>query len=275
MSVEPIGILSIIAGVVAILFGPYASIGLFVCATVLGSASVASLPGGGNLSPAHLLLMYAIFALLVFDRKRPNWINYVAFPRPGFWLGILVLYGFVSAYYFPRLFSGTTYINAIGSTEYGPNVSLVPLVPTSGNITQSAYLLADFVCFVAVSAFLCTKERLDYACRLIVAFSVLDIIGAIADIATGLTGTSFLLEPIRNATYQLHVDETAGGLRRITGLFVEASSFSYVTIGCFSFNFYLWLSNHQLKICGLISLVLFILLLLSTSSTARFLKRSQ
>ncbi|WP_146074111.1 hypothetical protein [Methylobacterium sp. 190mf] len=104
--------------------------------------------------------------------------------------------------------------------------------------------------------------------KLMLGMAAFNIMFAALDYITSLTGTAFLLDPIRNADYELHLEENVGGLRRIVGSFTETSLFSYHTIGLLSYTFSLTISNRWTFASFIIFIISLILLLLSTSGTA-------
>jgi hypothetical protein len=87
------------------------------------------------------------------------------------------------------------------------------------------------------------------------------------DLAGKLSGAGDLLSPIRTATYAYLVEVEEAGFWRIVGGFSEASAFGSVTLSCLAFSFAYWRVSRSRPVL-LLTLVLFSLLLLSTSSTA-------
>jgi hypothetical protein len=181
---------------------------------------------------------------------------------------LLCAYGALSAFFFPRIFSGLTEINAIGATEYGPSVMLTPLAPVGGNVSQTIYLLADLCVFIIVDVYCRGEAEIRTVVKAMILFSVGNILFAFLDLLTFYTNTSYMLDFIRNAQYAFHVDEVTSGLKRIAGSFTETSSFSYATIGAFSFNSSMFICGRWPRLTGSISIISLVLLILSTSSTA-------
>lgn len=268
MSVEPIGGVTILLGLIALFRGADFALSVFIPLTLLGAAGAILLGGSGTIQPAHLMLGFV--ALTVFNRpgRLGPVVRSLTFPREGFWFCALAAYGIAGAYLLPRLFAGVTGINAIGATEHGSSLVLVPLGPTSGNVTQSIYLTADFICFLAILTYASTTRGFANIVRALLVYAGANIAFAGVDLVTGLTGTGFLLDFIRNADYQLHVDETTGGLRRIVGSFTETSAFSYAAVGSLGFTAQLWLVGYKPWLTGALSFASLTLLAFSTSTTA-------
>ena len=82
------------------------------------------------------------------------------------------------------------------------------------------------------------------------------------------TNTAELLSFIRNSTYSILSDTGSAGFKRIVGSFVEASSFGYWTLGYFAFATTLWLHGIAARLTFALSVLSFLTLLFSTSTTA-------
>jgi hypothetical protein len=268
VNVEPVGLVTFAIGILALFKGADLAMLCFMPMALLGSAGAVLLGGAGTIQPAHLMLGFLVLAVFARPERLVLPLRSVTFPREGFWLALVVVYGVAGAFLLPRVFADATGVNAIGSTDYGPSLLLVPLGPTSGNITQSVYLVADALCFLTVLAFASTPRGSATVITAVMAYCVADITFAAIDIATSATDTGYLLGFIRNADYQLHLEEATGGMKRIVGSFTEASSFSYATVGALGFTSRLWLAGRWPRTMGLLSLVSLGLLAFSTSSTA-------
>ena len=268
MSVEPIGLVTLVLGFACLLFGPVFSIYALVPATLLGSAAALFLGSGGQVQPAHLLLAFVVPTALSRSSAAVGALRAIAFPRAGFWLLCLTAVAVAGAALLPRIFAGSTEINALGMTDYGPSMMLVPLSPGSGNITQSIYLLADLACFLTVVGACATRQGAIAVGKALVAYAALNVAFAALDLGTYYSNTTFLLAPIRNAQYALHLDEVTAGLKRIAGSFTEASSFSYATLGALGYTGTLWLHGRWTAWTGPLAALSLLLLILSTSSTA-------
>ncbi len=268
VTVDPIGFVTILLGMLGLFYGIGFSINVFIPSTLLGSASAILFSGAGQIQPAHQLLGFLAPAIMI---KPSNWQLAAArtrFPKEGFWLALFVAYCVVGAIFFPRILAGITSVNAIGTTDYGPAILRVPLGPTSGNVTQSIYLMGDFGCFLLVSILCQDRDGMRRIGRGMVIYCYANILFAILDLATFWTNTPFLLDPIRNASYDFHIDTVISGLKRIVGSFTETSAFSYATVGAAAYALRLWLSGYRSRESLALGIVSIGLLLFSTSSTA-------
>jgi len=228
MTIQAVGVLALAIGLAGFFFDASFILYAFFCATLLGSAAAFVLTslGGTNISPAHLLLGF-LAVKLIGDRLVVQRIaEGIAPGRPGFWLLLTVVYSAISAFFLPRLFAGQTFVIAVRAVDS----SNFPLAPTMANLTQSIYLIADFICFILIYGY-----ARDTTGRLIVGNAavccvILNLVFAGLDLATYATGTTELLSFIRNANYALLSETELAGSKRMVGSFIEASAFGAATL---------------------------------------------
>ena len=240
----------------------------FVVCSLLGASAAINSSVVGSIQPAHVLLG-AVSATVVMQRDHLNrLLSCLRFPNPGFWLLCTLLYGVLGAIFIPRIAGGSVLVNAIGKSAYGTTIDQVPLGPTSGNMTQSIYFTGDLVCFLVCSTVACTARGFRILTFSLLAYCVADILLALADLATYRTGTTALLDPIRNANYVIYVDSEVTSSKRIIGSFSEASAFAAASLGVFGFSTQLWIEGFRPYLTLPIALAVLLLLLFSTASTA-------
>jgi hypothetical protein len=266
MSIEPIGLLTFVIGLICLQLGYRATAATLVVATLLGSAA-AILIGTANIPPAQVLLAFLATITLKRRLEGTRTIQAMSFPEPGFWLMCLVIYGLLSGFLMPRLMEGSMPIIPLGTSEYANTGFTVPLGPVSGNLTQGIYLVADFACFIMIVAIASTQAGFATIASALVAYAAGNVLFAVLDLGTFATGTQWLLDFIRNAQYTLHIEEQIGGLKRIVGSFTEASSFARSTLGALGFTGTLWLCGYRPALTGTLALASLALVVLSTSST--------
>jgi hypothetical protein len=266
MSLEPIGMLTFVVGLLCLQLGHIASAATMVLATLFG-ASAAILLGGANIQPAHLLLGFVAATALTRRREMAGAIDAISLSRPGFWLACLVIYGVVAGVIMPRLLAGTMQIVPLGTSEYANTGSTVPLGPVSSNLTQGIYLASDLICFMMISAVASTRNGFSVIASALVAYAVGNALFGLLDVATFSTGTQWLLDFMRNAKYTLHHEEEVNGLKRIVGSFPEASAYARSTLGALGFTATLWLCGRRSSLNGFLALASLLLVVLSTSST--------
>ena len=266
MSVEPIGLVTLLIGLVCLLLGYRVAATTLVAAGLFGSAA-AFIIGSANIQPGHMFLAFVALATLTRRREALAAMRALSPSEPGFWFACLVLYGLLTAYLLPRILAGATQIIPLGSTAFEDTGFTVPLSPVSSNFTQSVYMGANLLCFAMTVAIASTASGFRAILTGLMAFSVGNIIFALLDLGTYATGTQDLLGFMRNAQYTLHTDVEVSGMKRIVGSFTEASSFARSTLGILGLTGTLWLCAYKPVWTGTIALVSLALLILSTSST--------
>lgn len=266
MSLEPIGLATLAIGLICLLLGYRTATTILVVAGLFGSAA-ALIVGSANIQPGHLFLGFVAMASLTRRREALAFIRALHPNEPGFWLACMVLYGIVSAFLLPRILAGITQIIPLGSSQFDDTGSTVPLVPVSGNLTQSVYLSANLLCFCMIVAIGSTRDGFKAIFNGLVAYAVANTFFALLDLGTYATGTQDLLGFMRNAQYTLHTEDEVNGMKRIVGSFTEASSFARSTLGVLGLTGTLWLCAYRPALTGTIALASIMLLILSTSST--------
>jgi hypothetical protein len=261
----PFAVLVILAGLFS--SGQQMPRALMLCCLFGGSAAIA-LPalGGAPVTPAILLLPFLLWRALQ-EQGLHACTQQLAYPRAGFWLLLLAIWGLLSAYFVPRLFDGASLLYA---TDRGVvnAILLLPLQPRSTNITQSAYAVAAVATFVALGALLEPAGRMARFRDAVLLLASVNIGAALLNLAELHLAIPSLLGYVRNAGYAILVGGEVGGLQRISGTFAEASLFASFSLPLFAFSAVLWRERVRPRWSGIVALVTLLLLMLSTSSTA-------
>jgi hypothetical protein len=266
MTIEAVGVISLILGTLCFFFGLMFAVHALVISTLFGASTAVVLTAmsNANVQPAHLLLGFFVAHLATRRNVWQHGLECLKFPRAGFWLLLTVIYGIVVTLLMPRFFAGLSYVYAIRSQGY----ILVPLEPSSGNVTQTIYFVADFICFVAFYAYASTSDG-----RRVIGYAALACAGvnlafAMLDLVTYWTNTTEILRFIRNASYRMLNDTEVLGFKRIVGSFTEAASFAYATLGMFAFTGRLWLCGVLPRLTFALAALSLLALIFSTSTTA-------
>jgi hypothetical protein len=266
MSIEPIGALTVLVGLICLMLGTGALVRGLAVMAVLGAAA-AMLIGAANIQPGHVMLAFLAFGVLSRRREAAAAIRALHPNEPGFWFACLVAYGVAAAFLMPRLLAGVTEIVPLGTTAFDDTGSTVPLTAVSSNVTQSLYLSTTLLCLMTLTAIAATRQGFSAVFGALLAYCVANTAFALLDIATYATGTQELLGFIRNARYTLHTDSEIAGMKRIVGSYTEASVFARSTLGVLGFTGSLWLCGLRPRLTGTIAALSLVLLVLSTSST--------
>jgi hypothetical protein len=266
MTIEVIGILSVLVGLIG-LYRPLSfTVIVFLCSTLLGAsaATVLEALGGTNVQPAHLLLGFLVVRIFHDKRMKAAAKEGLTFGRPALWLLCSVVYCVISAYFMPRLFAGATEVFPVRLSS----TQSVPLSPVMANLTQTIYFIGNFCCFIAIYAYAHDSVGKRVLGAAAVLAAALNLVFAGLDLLTYFTNTTELLSFIRNANYSMLGDSEVVGFKRIVGSFPEASSFGAVTLGYFAFVQRLWLLGIRTRVTGVLAALSVLALVFSTSTTA-------
>lgn len=242
---------------------------VFVIACLFGGSAAVAINalGGAPLTPA----VFALPFLMVRSVNATS-LRSLAFhardPAAGLWLSFLLLWGLLGAFLLPRLMLGQTMVITTDRTSIFGGMALLPLGPTSGNVTQAGYMMGGVAAFAAMRSLLDKDAGLSVFRSAVMALAALNIVAAFINLAEQFTGFSGVMEAVRNANYATMDGGEIGGLVRISGTFPEASAFSAFTVPLFAFTASLWRSGQGKPLAGWLALVSLALLAFSTSTTA-------
>jgi hypothetical protein len=266
----PTGLVIILLGCWCLLGGHARILIVAVALTTLEAADAADLPalGGASITPVRLFLLFIILKLIRSKDGVTLLFAELSSRRVLFIYLLLLMWVLASALFLPRLFNGMTLVYSLQRYAVDTGLIPVPLVPSSGNITQAVYATGSFVLSVGVAAIVRQNEGFSAILSGLLLVTGLDIGFAIADLVTSATNTGFLLNFVHTANYALLTADEAGGLKRIAGSFTEASSFASFSLVLLAVNLSLFLLHVRPRLTGSYALALLVLLLLSTSTTA-------
>lgn len=270
MNVGAIGFVTLALGVLAVARGAPFALRLLVLSILLGAASAVTIGDpdkGSSVQPAYVLLGFCVLVLIVRDRSRRLMFQALAFGQPGFWFLVAVTYGAAGAAILPRLFEGQTYVYAIVRTDGGLGLTLRPLTPVSGNLTQSIYLAGGLVAFAIGSASAAMPDRLRVLVGAFLACAAANLALGAVDLIAFRLGLGDVLGFLRNANYRMLQDGEIVGFKRIVGSFPEASSYAYMTLGLFVFCLRLWIAGVRQRLSGTLALLSGLAIALTTSSS--------
>jgi hypothetical protein len=231
---------------------------------VFGATAAVAFPavGGATASPAVAFLPF--LAYRAWSERHGLALRRV--PRAGFWLALTVAWGLVSAIAIPRTLDGLVYVLTFDRLGGGEGIS--PLHPVSGNVTQTAYAIANVITFFSVRTLLLRGGRMDTFARGVLLLSGLNCAAAAFGLAEFYLGVPSLLDALRTANYAIYDAYEVGGLVRVQGTFAETSAFSAFTLPLLAFTSSLWFSRAYSPTAGGLALASLALLLVSTSGTA-------
>ena len=239
---------------------------MFFC--LFGAAAAISLPaaGGSCITPAVMFLPFLMLRAL----KKVNLQHAFHVSKPGLFLGLTAVWGAVTAYYLPRFFADATKILTVDRASDSDVVTLFPLRPVSGNITQTGYAFGALAAFLAMRTLVRERHGLAHFRNAVLMLGVLNAVAAFINIAEFYLGLPPMLVYVRTAGYAMFDAYEQAGLMRIQGTFSEAWAFARFTLPLFAFAFDLWIRRVRPLYSGVVAFTSLALLLLSTSGTAYF-----
>lgn len=267
MQVSPVGFLVFIVLLAVVYAIRGSTISGLLAALAFATTAVVTLTSLGGSSP----LIYVLFAALFVGTtplRRTFWqdFNWVSAKVRVTWVVYgLLAYVVIGSWLFPRLFAGRVSVFVASREKNG--VFEVPLLPVSGNVTQTAYFVLGGLIFVALCVLLTRRERFEDVCRGFLMLSIVHAAGGLIDFAGKMAGMGDVLAPLRTASYEMLTNVEQAGFARIVGLCSEASTFGSISLACLAFTYIYWRETGSRPVF-LLSMVLLFLVVASTSTTA-------
>jgi hypothetical protein len=247
---------------------PRAAISVAFACLAFSSTAVAALPalGGAPVTvPQFGLLLFVCIGL----RRRGSIarMNRAIFEDSATQaLLIFTIIAIAGAVLLPRLMAWQTKVYALA--RYAADLTLmVRLVPSSGNVTQSLYLLGSVGAFFAV--IMAVRNERDVA-SFVAGFKILIVLQAAFACIDGIGKYGFGIDALaflRTADYDMLTDGDLGGLWRISGTESEASFLATALAGQWAFCLALWRSGQGGRFAASMLSVLTAIIILSTSSS--------
>jgi hypothetical protein len=235
---------------------------VMVC-SLFGGAAAVSLPalGGSSIPPAHFAL--AVLVLYVVASRAGTFSALAEATSPNKFLVVFGIYGTIAALFLPRLFAYTMEVAPM--RPLGPEAGLfgvVPLVPSSQNLTTAVYMLGGVMAAICTVVVLRTEGKRDALVKAVIALAWIHIFFGLVSVVN-----PDLLDIFRNGNYA-QLDQSVEGLKRINGVHPEPSSYAGYGFALLAVNTELWLRDVRRRATGAVALCLMIMLICTTASTA-------
>jgi hypothetical protein len=261
MSIEPFGFIEILLIVWAV-FAKMETVTIIMGCLTMFVAAASFFVGGFSLNPAVTFL--SIFVLKSFLKKSNK---KAVFWHPSlFYLAAFLLYAAMATAFFPIFFE--KHIMTVWTAGGTGTQTLQLLHPGKGNITQTFYAFGAAFCFFGTYQSIRKIEKKSLCVALLLAVSSLHIIMSILDLVLFYAGFSTFLDFIRNGNYIILSQVSLGGFKRVCGTFTEASFYATYTLSLFASMLALYRAGIGKKTTLIVAIALFVLLLLSVSTTA-------
>lgn len=271
MSIHPIAMLLPFLVFAALLFRGLRA-ALLVSAAALAMRTVAPVVLGSiNVLVEHVCFSMILVALVYQWSIQRTGPKYVRIEVEPFILGLICAYSVFSALALPRAFRGIMVVSMSGTggnvERYADNIMglfLQQLEPSSGNLSQTAFVIYSAVIFVL---FLYFGRRYGYRLlhQMVSVATIVHIIFGLADIA----GLDSSLALMRTANYKINDGHAVMGLDRTIGMMSEASRYGIFGGVAFAYFFALWLLKGGRKLGTIAALAL--ITDLSSISTSAFI----
>ncbi len=263
-----IGFVAAAIGLVLLLRGSLSGIFVYLnIVSLMGGSAVIVLTalGGSSIPPVELALGFAALRILLPGSGRVSEFGQAV--RANILLVLFVIFGVVMAFAGPRLFGHQMQVVPMKLGPMNSRYATVWLVPTSQNITTAIYLLGTLT--AALVAHVAMRDA-----RTPASFVNTGVAIGWIHVATGIFGAlvrgrpfSLAVDFFRNGSYA-QTDQFYGGFARISGIMPEPSSYAIFAFAWFAFLTECWWRDVLPRRTGPIALVLFLMLMASTSSTA-------
>ncbi len=268
MSITIFGVIVILVGLALLLSGSMIAMLAFVMVTCLfGGSAAFSLPslGGSTIPPANLALVFLLLRAIMPGPRQMAELGRALSDNVA--LMIFGFYGSITAYLLPRLFAGAAKVTPLRPGAVRQLYEVAPVHFSSQNITTSVYLLGTTAAGLCgtIGAARPGSERVIVRVGIIIA--ILHAALGFISVAVANTRLNAIIDAFRNGHYA-QLDQSIGGLSRMTGIWPEASGFAAFGGAWLIFMTELWLRGIKPKATGFAAVFLTSALALSTSSTA-------
>lgn len=261
--------LALVLGTFLVALGPRRGIWALFAALPFGASAAFGLAGVATLSLA-LFCALCLWLALMGRGPGPGRIAPVLRPgRPGFALGLLLVWAAWGSIALPVIFSGQTQVLVLVEGAQGLSMQLAPLAPSASNATQLMRLALGAGVFVILAAvFHRTPDHRAVRAAVICATGLMAVLVAV-DMASHALHTPGLLDPLRTMKQLMLSDQRVHDLRRVVGGFAEPAALGAFSVGLYGFWLRLALGRRPWLLAW-VFMVLTGLIVLRTTSAAAF-----
>jgi hypothetical protein len=261
-----IGVVVFVLGCLLYRRGMFALFGLVLGCSLFGGSAALFLPAlGGSSIPPNLL---ALAFLLVRVIRQPGVEAYGrSAVRSNLLLIIFCAYSALGAFVLPRLFNGAMQVYPMRPPGGGYLFYTEPLRPTGQNITTSVYMIATFLAAFASGAVARLAGAPTKAAKLFANLTIAHCALGVLVVLLTAAKLTLILDLVRNANYG-QLSQQAGAFVRISGFFPEASGFASFGGPLLVLMAECWIRDIDARRTGFAALLMAVLMMLSTSSSA-------
>jgi hypothetical protein len=263
-----IGIVVVLAGFLIAVMGstPAMMTMLMLCGLMAGSAAIIlTALGGSSIPPIQVALGFLVIRILLPTPGNLSRLRDAI--RDNAVLIAYVFYGLVGSYALPRIFARAMNVPPLRFTGLRYIYDVLPLAPTSQNVTTAVYLLGTLLVAISMHVAVSLPRGPIYFVRTAVVLAWAHLFFGVAGIVLKGTPADAILQFFRNGSYA-QLDQSYGGFVRINGIAPEASSYADYAFCWFVLIFECWLRGIKPRWTGITAVAMLALLLFSTSGTA-------
>lgn len=257
-----IGTVVVLLGLIAQFMKPKFIIYVFTLTTVF-AGTAAMMIGGKPILLAVFFLFFLVIYILRFESLYIHVVGLV-FTVPALKVFLIyALWGVGMSIFLPRYFEHDVWVYNLDKTSF--RLQLLQL--SGSHIAQILYLIGSLAMFWIVAIFARYPRYMNAFASAIIWAGILNIVFALMDLLNFYLGFPDFLTFFKNANYAM-VDQSMHGLRRVSGVFPEASMFSIFSSGVMTFSYFLYRKGIMYRQSLFVFLMTLILLIISTSSSA-------
>lgn len=272
MQIVPTTFMALALIVLLVLVRPRHQLAVLGIALPFGAAAAFNLPAFGNSSVLVPSLVAAALIGFYFLQRRsaiPMLLTAARPYTPGFFLIVFIAIAISVTIVSPRFFAGSIEVFGIARGDRQiAGTDLVPLRPSTANVTQSLYLLQGIIFYLVVVAISQGRDRERQFLNALQAVTLTHLALTALDVVENITGLNALMDWMRTANYAFLDHAVFAGLPRLVGGFSEASSYSYYSLALFAFWLVYWRLGGAQKYAFPYLIALLLAVIFSTSSSA-------
>ncbi|MCW1382718.1 glycoside hydrolase [Novosphingobium sp. KCTC 2891] len=247
-------------GVLPVLLGTLA-------AGVFDASAAVFLPalGGSSVPPSRIMLLFLLIAAVRASARQTGLLADAI--RNNTLMLLFALWALIGAFTLPYIFAGQVMVVPMSAQDIRSMFDVFPLQFSPQNVTTSVYIAGTAL--TGVGAYVAGRTDGDARALVRIAAWIVWVQVATGLASVALQGTAWdaVADFVRNGNYA-QLDQYTGTFRRMTGITPEPSVFASFTFVWFVVCFEAWLRDVESRMAGPAALAAFVVLLMSTSTTA-------
>ncbi|KTE19633.1 hypothetical protein ATE67_13340 [Sphingopyxis sp. H050] len=221
--------------------------------------------GSSSIPPGRVMLAFLILSCLHRFKDDAQIVGRAA--ADNGWLILFCVYGFISAFFLPRIFAGQMDVVPMRSVGLRHLLDAFPLRFTPQNITTGVYLIGTALAALCSYLAVFRAKSLSPIVTAAIWISAVHAVTGVLGVALRGTPWDLVVDFFRNGSYS-QLSQATEDFVRMGGLMPEPSNFARFGLAWFILCFELWLRHIRPTATGLTAALMGLVLVASTSSTA-------